>query len=53
MLAFRGQYVYMGWGGCPLIVVFGERYRSIRTHGEVKANLEHSPQLLLCFSLYV
>lgn len=46
--------VYM-WGGMVnrWFVVFGQRCHYIRTHGQVKANLLHSPQLLLCFSLYV
>ena len=53
MLGFGGHYIYMRWVGRPLIVAFGQRYHSIRTHGQVKAHLLHSPQLLLCFSLYV
>lgn len=53
MLGFGGQFVYMRWGWKPLIVVFGQRYHSIRTHWQVKANLLLSPQLLLCFSLYL
>ena len=53
MLGFGGQCVYMRWAGPPLIVVSGQRYRSIHAHGQVKANLLLSPQLLLCFSLYL
>ena len=53
MLGFGGQYIYMRWVGQPLIVVSGQRYHSIHTHGQVKADFLLSPQLFLCFSLYL
>ena len=53
MLTFGGQCLYMGWVGQPLIVVFGQGYHSICTHGQVKRNSLLSHQLLLCFSLYL